>query len=411
MFRIIYGIAIRFYGFGICIASLFNKKARQWITGRKGQWEKISINLAKQENTVWFHCSSLGEFEQGRPVIEKYKKHNPNAFILLTFFSPSGYEIRKNYENADLILYLPLDIKKNVTKFLDLIKPQFTVFVKYEFWYNYLHQLWLRNIPLFLISADFREDQWFFKSYGRSFRKMLGYFSHIFVQNEQSLIILNRHSVENATIAGDTRIDRVYQISKEVKGNSVIEKFKNQKKLIVAGSTWKQDEEILVKYINESGNNLKWIIAPHEIKKENILRIQKSITRPSVKYSTYKEKQDSNAEVLIIDNIGMLSSLYRYGNIAYIGGGFGKGIHNILEPATFGVPVIFGPNYKKFREACELKEQGGAIPVNNFSDLEKILNELTHKDEVRKKAGNISKQYIRKNLGSAQLIVDKLLNN
>jgi len=411
MFRIIYGIAIRFYGFGICIASLFNKKARQWITGRKGQWEKISINLAKQENTVWFHCSSLGEFEQGRPVIEKYKKHNPNAFILLTFFSPSGYEIRKNYENADLILYLPLDIKKNVTKFLDLIKPQFTVFVKYEFWYNYLHQLWLRNIPLFLISADFREDQWFFKSYGRSFRKMLGYFSHIFVQNEQSLIILNMYGIENATIAGDTRIDRVFQISKEVKGNSVIEKFKNQKKLIVAGSTWKQDEEILVKYINESGNNLKWIIAPHEIKKENILRIRKSITRPSVKYSTYKEKQDSNAEVLIIDNIGMLSSLYRYGNIAYIGGGFGKGIHNILEPATFGIPVIFGPNYKKFREACELKEQGGAIPVNNFSDLEKILNELTHKDEVRKKAGNISKQYIRKNLGSAQLIVDKLLNN
>ncbi len=409
MFRIIYSIAIRFYGFCICSASLFNNKAKQWITGRRGQWEKININLAKQENTVWFHCSSLGEFEQGRPVIEEYKKHNPNAFIVLTFFSPSGYEIRKNYENADLILYLPLDIKKNVNKFLDLIKPKFAVFVKYEFWYNYLHQLWLRNIPLFLISANFREDQWFFKSYGRSFRKMLGYFSHIFVQNEQSLKILKRHSIENVTIAGDTRVDRVYQISNEVKENSVIEKFKNQKILLVAGSSWKKDEEILIKYINESGNNLKWIIAPHEIKKENILRIQKSITRPSVKYSTFKEKQDSNAEVLIIDNIGMLSSLYKYGDIAYIGGGFGKGIHNILEPATFGIPVIFGPNYKKFHEACELRKQGGAIPVSNFSDLEKTLNELVNNDEVRQKAANISKQYIKNNLGSAQLIVDKLL--
>ena len=411
MFRIIYSIAIRFYGFCICSASLFNNKAKQWITGRRGQWEKININLAKQENTVWFHCSSLGEFEQGRPVIEEYKKHNPNTFIVLTFFSPSGYEIRKNYENADLILYLPLDIKKNVNKFLDLIKPKFAVFVKYEFWYNYLHQLWLRNIPLFLISAKFREDQWFFKSYGRSFRKMLGYFSHIFVQNEQSLKSLTRYGVENVTIAGDTRVDRVFQISKEVKENKVAENFKRGKMLIVAGSTWKQDEKILIKYINESGDNIKWIIAPHEIKMENIFRIQKDIIKPSIKYSKLKEKQDSNAEVLIIDNIGMLSSLYRYGNIAYIGGGFGKGIHNILEPATFGIPVIFGPNYKKFREACELKEQGGAIPVNNFSDLEKILNELTHKDEVRKKAGNISKQYIRKNLGSAQLIVDKLLNN
>jgi len=411
MFRIIYSIAIRFYGFCICSASLFNNKAKQWITGRRGQWEKININLAKQENTVWFHCSSLGEFEQGRPVIEEYKKHNPNAFIVLTFFSPSGYEIRKNYENADLILYLPLDIKKNVNKFLDLIKPKFAVFVKYEFWYNYLHQLWLRNIPLFLISANFREDQWFFKSYGRSFRKMLGFFSHIFVQNEQSLKILKRHSIENVTIAGDTRVDRVYQISNEVKENSVIEKFKNQKILLVAGSSWKKDEEILIKYINESGNNLKWIIAPHEIKKENILRIQKSISRPSVKYSIFKEKQDSNTEVLIIDNIGMLSSLYKYGDIAYIGGGFGKGIHNILEPATFGIPVIFGPNYKKFHEACELRKQGGAIPVSNFSDLEKTLNELVNNDELRQKAANISKQYIKNNLGSAQLIVDKLLTN
>ena len=411
MFRIIYSIAIRFYGFCICSASLFNNKAKQWITGRRGQWEKININLAKQENTVWFHCSSLGEFEQGRPVIEEYKKHNPNAFIVLTFFSPSGYEIRKNYENADLILYLPLDIKKNVNKFLDLIKPKFAVFVKYEFWYNYLHQLWLRNIPLFLISANFREDQWFFKSYGRSFRKMLGFFSHIFVQNEQSLKILKRHSIENVTIAGDTRVDRVYQISNEVKENSVIEKFKNQKILLVAGSSWKKDEEILIKYINESEDNLKWIIAPHEIKKENILRIQKSISRPSVKYSIFKEKQDSNTEVLIIDNIGMLSSLYKYGDIAYIGGGFGKGIHNILEPATFGIPVIFGPNYKKFHEACELRKQGGAIPVSNFSDLEKTLNELVNNDELRQKAANISKQYIKNNLGSAQLIVDKLLTN
>ncbi|MCD6566000.1 MAG: 3-deoxy-D-manno-octulosonic acid transferase [Bacteroidales bacterium] len=411
MFRIIYSIAIRFFGFCICIASLFNEKAKQWMTGRKDQWEKININLAKQENAVWFHCSSLGEFEQGRPVIEEYKKHNPKAFIVLTFFSPSGYEIRKNYENADLILYLPLDIKKNVNKFLDLIKPKIVVFVKNEFWYNYLHQLWLRNIPLFLISANFREDNWFFKSYGRSFRKMLGFFSYIFVQNEQSLKILNRYNIENVTIAGDTRVDRVYQISKEVKENSVIEKFKNQKILIVAGSSWKQDEELLIKYINESGNNLKWIIAPHEIKKENILRIQKSITRPSVKYSTYKEKQDSNAEVLVIDNIGMLSSLYKYGDIAYIGGGFGKGIHNILEPATFGIPVIFGPNYKKFREACELRKQGGAMPVNDFSDLEKIFNELIYNDEVRQKAGNISKKYIKDNLGSAQLIVDKLLTN
>lgn len=409
MFRIFYAIAIRLYGFGILAASFFNSKAKQWITGRKGQWERIKANLPANEHKVWFHCSSLGEFEQGRPVIEEYKKRVPNAFIVLTFFSPSGFEVRKNYEYADVVLYLPLDLKKNAAKFVDLIKPKLAVFVKYDFWFNFLYQLWYRNIPLFLISANFRDNQWFFKRPGRSFRKVLGFYSHIFVQDELSLNILKKFDVKNITVAGDTRVDRVYNISAEVDENKLIEKFTKTGMVVVAGSTWEKDEELIIDYINRTKHNIKWVIAPHEVNNDNVSRIQKSLSGRSVRYSTLMDHPDNDADIVVIDNIGLLSSLYRYGKIAYIGGGFGKGIHNILEPATFGLPIIFGPKYKKFREALFLKEKGGAIPVNNYHDLEKIFNKLVENDKIREKTGKISRSFITRNLGSSQLIVDKML--
>lgn len=411
MFLIVYGIILRVYRLGIYVASLFNKKARLWIQGRKNLIKQIKEEIGTDEKIIWVHCASLGEFEQGRPVIEAIKKNRPSWKILLTFFSPSGYEIRKNYSGADYIFYLPLDTGKNAREFLQAVKPTTAIFVKYEFWYHYLKELKKNNIPAYLVSGIFRKKQWFFRWYGAFFRRILRSFNFLFVQNQESARLLKSIGILQCSVAGDTRFDRVYDIAMNAKPNVVIEKFTGRIKVIVAGSTWKQDEELLIKYINDSEKKVRWIIAPHEIHKENILRIRKEIEKSSVTYSTLIKNPDIRAEVLIIDNIGILSSIYRHGNIAYVGGGFGKGIHNILEPATFGMPVVFGPNYKKFREACELVEKGGAIPVTNYSDLKRILDKLILETEAHRKAGDISKEYIKNNLGSTQLIVDKLLNN
>ena len=409
MIRIVYGIAIFSYNLAIHLVALFNKKASLWVRGRKNIWTKIEKTVNPDDRPVWFHCASLGEFEQGRPVIEEYKKRKPDARILITFFSPSGYQIRKDYTGADYVFYLPLDLARNVKRFLKLVNPEFVVFVKYEFWYNYLYQLWLRKIPVFLISANFRRDQWFFKWYGKSFRKILGTFKHIFVQNKTSEDILIENGFERITLSGDTRFDRVHQIVNDRKEIPEAEEFKQDKLLMVAGSTWKEDEAILIKYINMDKRGLKWIIAPHEIDLPHIARIEEMLKKPSIRFSDIQDRDVSFADVLIIDNIGMLSSLYAYGDLSWVGGGFGRGIHNILEPATFGIPVFFGPNHKKFKEAVDLVKLKGAFVINSYEEFMNCFNPLIDSPELRKITGKINSDFIHINIGAKDKIVDNLL--
>ena len=405
--RFIYDIAIFFYQLVIRTFASFNPKAKKWVEGRKGIFDKISSEVNPNEQIVWFHCASLGEFEQGRPVIENLKSQISNLKILLTFFSPSGYEIRKNYEHADYVFYLPLDTDANAKKFIDLVNPKTAFFVKYEFWHHYISELKKRNIPLFVISANFRPEQHFFKWYGRWFTKMLKNTSHIFVQNEDSLKLLNSIGIESASVSGDTRFDRVAQIAETSEKMSLIATFKSNKKALIAGSTWPDDEKLLVQYINSPQNDLKYIIAPHEIGEKHVQQILSSIQKPVVRFSDLKKENAHEFSVLVIDTIGHLSKLYCYGDIAYIGGGFGDGIHNTLEAAVFGMPVLFGPNYQKFREAIELIEKGGAFSINNYSELERKLNWLQTDAFVCQMAAHISKNYVDKNRGATERILEK----
>lgn len=403
---VIYNIFIRLYSFAILIASVFNPKARLFVKGRKNIFKKIKQNIDKSHQIVWFHCASLGEFEQGRPVIEELKRKFPNYKILLTFFSPSGYEIRKNYKGADYVFYLPIDTKRNATKFIKAVNPKIVFFVKYEFWYHYLNVLNKKNIPVYIFSAIFRKNQLFFKSYGGFYRKMLQKFNFLFVQNKESKTLLNSINITNVEITGDTRFDRVYSIASQAKNIPIIKAFKQDKKIIIAGSTWKPDEELLIQFINSGKkDDLKYIIAPHEIFIENIERIEKAINKKAIRYSQADEQNVLDAQVIIIDNIGLLSSLYKYGDIAYIGGGFGKGIHNVLEAATFGLPLIFGTNYHQFNEAVQLINLKAAFVVNNFFDLNKVFNSLLINEKTLQKTGAISKNYVVSNLGATSRIL------
>ena len=409
MFHILYGIVIRTYYFFILLASTFSAKARLWIRGRRETERRLKENWAIQKKVAWFHCASLGEFEQGRPVIEAFKDKRPDAYILITFFSPSGYEVRKNYEGADSILYLPLDTKRKTKNFISAIQPQWVIFVKYEFWYNLLSELYRRTIPTYLISANFRTSNWFFKWYGQPFLKIIGGFHHIFVQNNHSANLLSEHGIHNVTVSGDTRFDRVQQISRSQKKIPEVALFKGDHYLVVAGSTWKEDEELLIKYINTDTKELKWIIAPHEIPETHIRQITSELKVPYTRFSQFKRKYEPDSRVLIIDNIGLLSSLYGYGNMAYVGGGFSKGIHNILEPATFGLPVIFGPRFQKFQEAVDLIKEGGAFPINSYEELMNILDSFFHNPESIYECGKHSERYVKNNLGATKIIVDNLL--
>lgn len=408
----LYNFAIQIYSLLIRISALFNGKAKLFVTGRKNWEDTLRKKVDKNSGYIWFHCASLGEFEQGRPVIEELKKQFPQFKIALTFFSPSGYEIRKNYELADLVAYLPLDTRKNAKTFLDLVQPEKVFFVKYEFWYHYISEITKRRIPLFVISAIFRENQQFFKNtpWGKWYRKLLFRFEHIFVQNEISAELLKGIGASNFTIAGDTRFDRVAAIANGSKEIPVVNKFKGDSLLIIAGSTWKPDEELLTAFINQS-TNAKFIIAPHEVSTSNINRIQQMLKKPAALFSNVQNLEISNFEVLIIDSIGILSSVYRYGNIAYIGGGFGVGIHNILEAATFGLPVIFGPNYKKFKEAVDLTFEGGAVSIQNYDELRIALNSLITDKNKLKKTAEICKNYVEKNVGSTKFIIKKVFNS
>jgi 3-deoxy-D-manno-octulosonic-acid transferase len=405
--KILYNIGIYVY---ITLAHLiapFNSKASLWIRGRKKWAGKIEGKLEPGDRNIWVHCASLGEFEQGRPVIEAIKKDFPHYKIILTFFSPSGFEIRKNYANADCICYLPADTPQNAEKFIGLVKPEMAIFVKYEFWNNYISFLHENKIPLYLVSGIFRSGQHFFKWYGSFFRNILMKFEKIFVQDQVSFDLLSGLGIRNVVLAGDTRFDRVMQLTGTAGDIPQIEQFRGDEKLFLAGSSWKQDEEIIAQYINRFPGRMKWIFAPHEIDSSNIARLKKLIKTSCVRFSDYNEKT-AGARVLIIDNIGMLSSAYRYACIAAIGGGFGKGIHNILEPACWGIPVLFGPNHGKFKEAVDLIQAGGARSFTRYDEFKTILDEWLTNDEFYKTSSEIAEKYVIENTGATKIILKQI---
>lgn len=349
----------------------------------KGHWvvyELLRQQLEKDVRYIWFHAASLGEFEQGRPLIEKIRAKYPDYGILLTFFSPSGYEVRKNYRGADVVCYLPFDKSRNVKKFLDIVNPCMAFFIKYEFWKNYLDELHKRRIPVYSISSIFRRGQVFFKWYGGTYRHVLRDFDHLFVQNERSKRYLAKIGISRVTVVGDTRFDRVLQIREEAKHLPLVELFKNNTMTFVAGSSWQPDEDLFIEYFNQHPE-VKLVIAPHVIDENHLVEIIRKLKRPYVRYTRADEKNVCKADCLIIDCFGLLSSIYRYGEIAYIGGGFGVGIHNTLEAAVYGIPVIFGPKYQKFQEAIQLLEAKGAFSVKDYEELKTLLDRMLT-DEV-----------------------------
>jgi len=407
--RFIYKIGIRLYFLLILLVAPFNIKARRWLRGRQGIWKKIRANIKPGDNVVWVHCASLGEFEQGRPIIEEIRKTMPEKKILLTFFSPSGYELRKNYEGAHCVTYMPLDTRFNAWLFMNLVKPEIAFFIKYDYWYYFLRTLKKKNIPAYIVAAKFRRDQVFFKWYGAWYRSVLKFFTVLYVQNEESRRLLNVIGIKNVEVTGDTRFDRVYTISQRSVEYPWIEPFARGKKVIIAGSTWEKDEQLLINYLNNSGPDIRFIFAPHEISEKKLIRLIELIEHPTVRFTDNDKSSYLNAKVLIVDTIGHLSSLYRYGNIAYIGGGFGRGIHNTLEAATYGLPVVFGPNYHKFREAVEMIERKAAFTINNYEDLKSVMDQLTTDENFLAGCSRLAKSYIESNLGATRLIIDRAM--
>jgi len=402
--EILYNIGIFIYSASARILSPFNNKARLWVNGRKNWFDELNQKIRPGDKYIWMHCASLGEFEQGRPVIEAMRKEMPHFKIVLTFFSPSGYEIRKNYQNADIVCYLPADTPGNAEKFISSIKPELVIFVKYEFWYNFISVVSRNAIPLFLISAIFRKEQHFFRGYGSFFRNMLKKFRMIYVQDQNSLDLLRGIGMKNTVQAGDTRFDRVMEIAGAARQISQLESFRGGERLFIAGSSWKKDEEIIAEYINKYPDRMKWVFAPHETGPENIKRLIKLFRVKCTRFSEFSD-ESRDARVLIIDNVGMLSSAYRYAYIAAVGGGFGKGIHNILEPACWGVPVIFGPNHQKFREALQLLSLGGAKSFKNYNDFVSILDGLLADEKFYGITAEAAGKYVRENTGATQKII------
>jgi len=401
----LYNIAVYTTEFLLKIISFFNKKIALFVNGRKDTFTILESSISKNDKTIWFHCASLGEFEQGRPIIEKIKSQFPKYKIVLTFFSPSGYEVRKNYELADAIVYLPLDTKRNAKKFLELTHPTMAIFVKYEFWPNILKQLKKQNIETILISGIFRKDQIFFKKYGSWMRKSLNAFSHFFLQNKSSYKLLKEIGFSNSTLSGDTRFDRVYEISKQDNHLQFIEDFKQNQYTLVAGSSWPKGEELLVNYINfHASENEKFIIAPHNINKRGIEQLQNSISKKTTKYSD--EIKDNSAQVFIVDTIGILTKIYNYADSAYVGGGFGTGLHNTLEPASFGIPLIIGPEFQKFQEAIDLVNLGACTVINNQNIFNEHLKILFKNVNYRAKQGQSSREYILDNIGATEIIIN-----
>jgi 3-deoxy-D-manno-octulosonic-acid transferase len=406
--KVLYNLGIFLFSILANIAAPFNSRASLWVKGRRNWAGKIGDKIKPGNRVIWIHCASLGEFEQGRPVIEAIKKDLPQFKVLITFFSPSGYEVRKNYSNADCICYLPADSPGNAANFLKLVKPEFAIFVKYEFWNNYISALYSNKIPLYLISGIFRPGQHFFKWYGSFFRKMLVKFEKIYVQDQQSLDLLKNIGMEKVVVAGDTRFDRVVQISETAREIPVLEQFRGNEKLFLAGSSWKQDEEIITNYVNQFPAAMKWVFAPHEIDESNILRLEKLLKVKFVRFSKFND-ESADSRVLIIDNIGMLSSAYGYAHIAAIGGGFGKGIHNILEPACWGIPVVFGPRHENFKEAVDLLKEGGARSFSTFNEFKEILDLWLSDEKIYTNSARIASDYVKGNTGATEIIIQEIL--
>lgn len=403
--KVLYNISIFFVGIGLRIASVFNTKAREFVTGRAHIFESMRDALKGNDKPViWMHCASLGEFEQGRPVIEALRKEFPDHRIVLTFFSPSGYRVRKNYPLASHVFYLPLDTRRNARKFVKIVKPVLAIFVKYEFWYHYSRVLKKKEIPLVSISSIFRKEQYFFRKTGSFSRRILKNVTHFFVQNQESVDLLQSINFYNVSISGDTRFDRVKEIADSGERLEIAARFKGDERLFIIGSAWQEDLDVLLPFINEG--RLKFIIAPHEIHRTQIDALRRSLTVKSILYSEAANVELDGYSVLIIDNVGLLSKLYRYGEFAYIGGAYGKGLHNILEAACYGMPVLFGDkNFEKFREAVDLVNRGGAFPVADYPDLKRKY-ELLNVPETFQLACEVCRQYVEENTGATTAIMD-----
>jgi 3-deoxy-D-manno-octulosonic-acid transferase len=399
----LYNFGIFIYGLIVRLVAPFNVKAKLFIEGRKNIFTEIEKRIDPTNKHIWFHFASLGEFEQGRPVLELLKATHPEKKIVITFFSPSGYEVRKNYAQAYAVFYLPLDTFQNATRFVKALNPELAVFTKYEFWHHYYQVLNQKNVPLFLISGIFRKDQIFFRKYGTFYKNILKNVTHFFVQNEESSKLLNMLNIHAVSIAGDTRFDRVYENSRHPADISIIEQFCNNQNVLIAGSTWPQDEA-LIKTLMEQNRDWKLIVAPHEINPGHIAQLE-NLFPDALKFSVENDRPlKTGTQTMLIDNIGLLSSLYRYADIAYIGGGFGAGIHNTLEAAAFGIPILFGPNYRKFQEAKDLLELGAAVSVRTQDDLQQAF--LHFKNHLS--AGSLAKDYVLRQKGATSAICQEI---
>ncbi len=403
----IYNLIIYLYASAVRLAALFNKKASLMVAGHTEAFNKLKKEIDSSAKYIWFHVASLGEFEQGRPLIEEIRKQYPDYKILQTFFSPSGYEVRKNYKGADIVCYLPFDTPGNAHRFIALAKPCMAFFVKYEFWKNYLVELNRKSIPVYSVSSIFRDNQIFFRWYGASYRNVLKQFTHLFVQNEYSVSLLEKISVRNTTVVGDTRFDRVLEICRQAKELPIVEQFKGNAVTLVAGSSWAPDEDIFIPYFN-AHPKMKLIIAPHVIDESHIKEIIGKLDRTVVRYTQATPETVAQADCLIIDCFGLLSSIYRYGEIAYIGGGFGVSIHNTLEAAVYGMPVIFGPNNKKFQEAQDLLVCKGGFEILGAQDFNQLMDRFLTDNSFLDKAGKKAGNYVRDNSGALEKIMHEI---
>jgi len=414
----LYNLILYLYQLGVAVYSLFNKKVQKMWRGERAAFDVLREKVDPKSKYIWFHAASLGEFEQGRPLMEQLRDEHPELKILLTFFSPSGYEVRKNYEGADIICYLPIDTPTNARRFLSLVHPVKVFFIKYEFWYNYLHILKQRGVPTYSVSSIFRRDQVFFKWYGRQYRRVLNCFAHFFVQNEQSRQLLASIGITDVTITGDTRFDRVLHIKAQAKKLPIVEKFIGQsQKVFVAGSSWPPDEEIFIRYFR-GHPDWKLIIAPHVIGEDHLQQIEKLLESWHVERYTHLAAENAavapvpaegtGGDALIIDCFGLLSSIYRYGQVTYVGGGFGVSIHNTVEAAVWGVPVIFGPNNEKFQEAQELKTCGGGLEISTYDDFARLMDRLTSDTDYMRRSGIASADYVNAKAGATPKILSSV---
>ena len=403
-----YSLAIYLYMIIVNIVALFHKKARLMTRGQRQTWRTLRQAVG-DGGYVWFHAASLGEFEQGRPLMERLRRTHPEQKILLTFFSPSGYEVRKDYAGADIVCYLPFDTPINARKFVRLARPTAAYFIKYEFWRNYIDTLHKHNIPTYSVSSIFREEQIFFRPYGKSYARCLKRFTHFFVQNEASKALLAQIGVDNVSVVGDTRVDRVIDIQREAKELPLCESFAQEKNVLIAGSSWSPDEDILIDYFNRH-DDWRLILAPHVVSEEHLREIEGKLKRPALRYSKANAENVAQAECLIIDCYGLLSSIYRYAKVAYVGGGFGVGIHNVPEAAVYGVPVFIGPNNGKFREAQALLKNGGCIEIHSAGDFEHAMTNFTQHPDNLQQAGEMAGRYIHENAGAADKIFQAVMS-